>query len=327
MGIEDYDPNNSIRNQGTQGDQMKFDQEPEPHIYQKFDPNSTQTRALLSVDQSRLEIYLQRLYQSSRCQFFYLFLMIFSVLLVVFTLWRGFTIDQNPIFILSEILLNVMILVDFTFRVKLLGFKRFFSGGILNILDALVVSSCIVLFFIILVSKASSMVLFEELSEELLLIVWSVFQILRMIFIAKKQNQAIQNARTLIDFSHVLESEGGGQGYDGQRNMDYLEKGGQPDEVIVFDMKNMEQRHKQPVLVHGQSGISSSSRKKALHSIKQSRTSIIHDSMRMKQNSHYTFNAGDVELKNMGKSYQSQGLGGYEEEDSADMATDRGHQV
>jgi len=112
--------------------------------------------------------------------------MIFSIILVVFTLWRGFHIDYNPIFIFSEVLLNIMIVTDFIFRVKLLGIKRFISGGLWNILDAAVVSSCVILFIIILVSHASSFVLIEELSEEILLIVWSVFQILRMIFIAKK---------------------------------------------------------------------------------------------------------------------------------------------
>lgn len=112
--------------------------------------------------------------------------MIFSILLVVFTIWKGFTIDENPIFILSEIILNTLILVDFIFRVKLLGFKRYVSGGFWNLLDAIVVCSCILVFIFILVSKTSNLILVEELSEELLLIVWSVFQIFRMIFIAKK---------------------------------------------------------------------------------------------------------------------------------------------
>ena len=138
--------------------------------------------------------------------------MFFSIILVIFTLWKGFTIDENPLFIVAEILLNTMILVDFIFRVRVVGLRRYFktSGHKLNwwnIFDALVVSSCIILFVVILISKTSRIVLIEELSEEVLLIVWSVFQIFRMIFIAKKQNLAQQNARTLIDFSNVLESD------------------------------------------------------------------------------------------------------------------------
>ena len=76
------------------------------------------------------------------------------------------------------------------------------------------------------------LLLLEELSEEVLLIIWSVFQTLRMIFIAKKQNLAQQSAKTLIDFSNIMDTEMNGsnkQGYD---------------EVIVFDMKQMEQNVK-----------------------------------------------------------------------------------
>jgi hypothetical protein len=53
-----------------------------------------------------------------------------------------------------------------------------------------------------------------------------------MIFIVKKQKLAQQSAKTLIDFSNIMDTEAG----EGQ---------GKPvlhDEVIVFDMKQMEQR-------------------------------------------------------------------------------------
>lgn len=115
----------------------------------------------------------------------------FSVLLVVLTLWKGFAIEDNPFFILAEIALNFLMLVDFICRVKLVGARKYMChGGCWNVFDAVVVLLCLVLFVFILVSKASNMILIEELSEELLLIVWSVFQIFRMIFIAKKQNLA-----------------------------------------------------------------------------------------------------------------------------------------
>lgn len=71
-------------------------------------------------------------------------------------------------------------------------------------------------------------------------------------------------------------------------------------------------------------GLTSSARKKAMNSFKQ-RSSNVNDSIKMRQNSHYTFDAGDVEMKNVGKSYLSQGLGGYDEDDSVDLGTDRGH--
>jgi len=82
--------------QGTQGDQqMKFDNidlQIAQDFRRTFDPNSTQTRNLLSIEQSRLEIYLQRLYQSKRCQYFYILLLLSSVTLVIVTLAKGFEI-------------------------------------------------------------------------------------------------------------------------------------------------------------------------------------------------------------------------------------------
>ena len=48
----------------------------------------------------------------------------------------------------------------------------------------------------------------EEISEELLLVAWSVAQSLRMIVIARKQQMAIRSAKTLIDFTNIgLETE------------------------------------------------------------------------------------------------------------------------
>lgn len=127
------------------------------------------------MEQSRFEIYIQRLYLSPNCQYFYLGLLVVSILLVIFTLWKGFDLDENLFFVLAEVLLNMLILVDFIFRVKLVGVNRFFKGGPWNLFDTFVVSGCILLFLLILVSKHGNILVFEEISEEILLIVWSVF--------------------------------------------------------------------------------------------------------------------------------------------------------
>ena len=97
-------------------------------------------------------------------------------MLVILTIWKGFTIDENPFFILAEVILNILMLLDFIFRVKLVGLRKYLvHGSLWNIFDALVVSTCIILFVFIFLSKASNIILIEELSEEVLLIVWSVF--------------------------------------------------------------------------------------------------------------------------------------------------------
>ena len=114
-----------------------------------------------------------------------------SVLLVIITLLKGMKIDENPMFIAFESFINFCILIDYFFRVYLAGFKRFFRGDSLwNIFDSVVVFGCVILFIVMLLSRAGLILVFEEISEELLLILWSVFQTLRMIIFAKKQQLA-----------------------------------------------------------------------------------------------------------------------------------------
>jgi hypothetical protein len=82
--------------------------------------------------------------------------MISSLLLVVLTLIKGFKVDENPLFIFAECILNILILTDFIFRVKIMGVKRFFQGDKWNIFDAVVVSGCILLFILMLLSRSGT---------------------------------------------------------------------------------------------------------------------------------------------------------------------------
>lgn len=101
--------------------------------------------------------------------------MLSSIFLVIITLVKGFKIDENPLFLLIESLINVFVLTDFLCRIKLMGAKRFFEGGYWNVFDAIVVIGCIILFIIITLSKTSQVLIFEEVSEEILLVSWGVF--------------------------------------------------------------------------------------------------------------------------------------------------------
>ena len=67
-----------------------------------------------------------------------------------------------------------------------MGGRRFFQGGFWNMFDTVVVSGCILLFILMMLSRSGAILVFEEVSEEILLIIWSVFQTMRMIFYAKK---------------------------------------------------------------------------------------------------------------------------------------------
>jgi hypothetical protein len=71
-----------------------------------------------------------------------------------------------------------------------MGLRRFLNGGLWNIFDAFVVLGCILLFIAMLLSRSGTVLVLEEISEEILLITWSLFQTFRMIFIAKKQKLA-----------------------------------------------------------------------------------------------------------------------------------------
>jgi hypothetical protein len=113
-------------------------------------------------------------------------LMGISILLVFFTLSFGFKIGETLLFLFAECILNLVVLIDFACRVHLLGIKRFLEGGYWNVFDAIVVFGCVFTFLVTLLSKSLSLLIFEEVSEEILLITWSLFQSLRMIFIAKK---------------------------------------------------------------------------------------------------------------------------------------------
>lgn len=101
--------------------------------------------------------------------------MISSLFLVVITIVKGFKIDQNPFFILFECLINFFILLDFFFRLKLLGFKRYFEGGCWNIFDAVVVIACIILFMVMLISSSGLVLVLEEAGEQALLVLWGLF--------------------------------------------------------------------------------------------------------------------------------------------------------
>lgn len=81
-------------------------------------------------------------------------LLLSSVALVFVTLIKGFQIEENPYFILIEVLLNILILGDFGCKLKILGVKRYLSGGIWNIFDCFVVVGCLMMFILMLLSKS-----------------------------------------------------------------------------------------------------------------------------------------------------------------------------
>ena len=101
--------------------------------------------------------------------------------------------------------MNLIILADFMCRLRLQGIQKFREGGFYNILDATVVISSILLFTLVIISKSANWRFLEEVGEEIILLIWSVFQTLRIVLIFKKQKMANQSAHTLINFVNIVE--------------------------------------------------------------------------------------------------------------------------
>jgi hypothetical protein len=91
-------------------------------------------------------------------------------LLIVTTIIDGFKIAESPLFIVIELLLNLTISVDFYFRVRMTGFKSYMKKSFWNKLDFFIVCGCNILFLISIAAHVS----YGEISEELLLVFWSI---------------------------------------------------------------------------------------------------------------------------------------------------------
>lgn len=157
-----------------------------------FDANTTQTNALLSIKDNQFNLILQQVYYSDKCSWFYIGLLVLSFGLVLVTAFDGFQVADSPMFIVLEFVLNLLIGIDFACRIKLVGCSKYVrdpnSGRIRwwNIFDALVVTICNSVFAISLFSKTGAIKGFEEASEEALIVMWCIWQTMRMILIAKK---------------------------------------------------------------------------------------------------------------------------------------------
>ena len=166
--------------------------------------NTTQTNELLNVSHSKFDQLLHHVYYSPQCQYFYIGLLVIGVSLIIITVVDGFKIAESPAFVAVELILNVTISMDLLCRVRLQGCKKYFKRSGWNKLDLFIVLGCNALFIISLLQHISA----EEISEELLLVAWSIAQSLRMIVIARKQQMAIRSAKTLIDFTNIgIETE------------------------------------------------------------------------------------------------------------------------
>ena len=182
-----------------------------------FDPNTTQTNALLHVKDNRFNLFLQQVYYSEKCSWFYIGLLVLSFGLILVTIFDCFQVAESPMFIVLEFVLNLLIGIDFGCRIKLVGCHKYVRDPqtarirCWNIFDAVVVIFCNAVFAVSLLSKSGKIKGFEEAGEEALIVMWCIWQTLRMILIAKNQRQARQTAKALINFENlVVDTDFGG---------------------------------------------------------------------------------------------------------------------
>lgn len=133
-------------------------------------PNYTRSNnemhALLSIEQNKLDMVLQNLYYSPYCQYFYLLLLLFTFALFVATLFTSSSTRSSHGLIFIEFLLNLIIVLDFVLKVKLVGVSKFFTcQNKWNIFDTVVVIVCVIVFFIMVLSRQGKLKVFEEVSE------------------------------------------------------------------------------------------------------------------------------------------------------------------
>lgn len=167
--------------------------------------------ALLNIRENQLNIILQSMYFSKKCSIFYIGLLVFALLLILATIIGGIGITKSPLFIFCEFVVNFAITVDYAFRLKLAGYRKFFYQNAngnkkvwRNWLDTGVVALCNLMFLVAVIlphSVAESV--FDGLAESFL-VVWCIFSIVRMVMIAKNHQIAKQNAQTLINFENIV---------------------------------------------------------------------------------------------------------------------------
>ena len=181
------------------------------------------------------------MYYSEKCSWFYIGLLVLSFGLIVVTIFDGFEVAESPMFIVLELVLNLLIGVDFGCRIKLVGCNKYIrdpsSGNIRwwNIFDAFVVTICNITFAFSIFSKSGAIKGFEAATEEALIVMWCIWQTLRMILIAKKQSLARQSAKTLINFENiVIDTDfGGALSFRSAEGGGRSNMSGDPDDIVI----------------------------------------------------------------------------------------------
>lgn len=168
----------------------------ESQVRNDIDDQDVFMKELLNPDINHFKLALQSLYMAKQCRFFYLGLISLATLMVIWILFEGIDVHQSILFLFLEIIVNMCILMDFIFKLYLKGFNKFFKSWT-NIFDALVVGSWILTFSIMFFTTSTSLIMVEEVVEEVFFVLWCSLQYIRIILFIKSQNEAKSNSKPI----------------------------------------------------------------------------------------------------------------------------------
>mmetsp|Transcript_41935 Transcript_41935/g.30781 ORF Transcript_41935/g.30781 Transcript_41935/m.30781 type:complete len:133 (+) Transcript_41935:297-695(+) len=131
-------------------------------------------KSILNIKQTRFDLVLQQTYYNPHCHFYYMTMAAISVGLILLTIIFGFKVFEGAFFKIMEAFLNICIVADLLLRTRLQGCKVLYKG-IRNKIDSFVAILSVLVFIMIIFTSASDAEIGEQLSEEFLLIFWTVF--------------------------------------------------------------------------------------------------------------------------------------------------------
>ena len=161
--------------------------------------NESAIKSLLGAPQDRFAMILQRIYISIQCRIIYFIMILICTFMVVWTFIDSAEWQENKYFIVAEFIINIIVILDIIFKMKIVGLRRFFRNWA-NYFDIFVAFGWVSLYIIIIVMSEfkSKYFIFKGLGPHLLFIIWWAWQYLRIILLIKSQMKARENAEDVI---------------------------------------------------------------------------------------------------------------------------------
>lgn len=143
------------------------------------DLDTTQMNALLNIRDNQLSIFLQGCYYSKYCSIFYVCLLVLALLLILVTIIEGIQVTRTVLFLVCEFVVNSMITIDFAFRLKLAGVRKFFLNNVgrpkwWSFFDVFVVVTCNIMFVVSVSLRSSAEEDWFEAFEETFFVLWAI---------------------------------------------------------------------------------------------------------------------------------------------------------